>query len=118
MTRQEFHALYLNALEQTTRAAELQFGRSLSRHFGVLRDSPREDGRRVTPDEAFDEIWLGEDRYYCIVDVVVVEASPSKTWLWIRESGHPPEAYEKTWNQPPGSGPFKTMLPMEIRSTV
>jgi hypothetical protein len=110
-----FRALLLDALERATSAAESQFTRTLPRNFGILRGSPRADGRRIGVEKALAELWLNEERFYLIVDVAVVEASVSTTWLWLRESGHPPGAFDKTWNQPMGAGPFKIMLPERIR---
>jgi hypothetical protein len=63
------------------------------------------------------ELWLSEDRFYRIVDLIVAEVATSTTWIWARESGHEPSSFEKTWNQPPGVGPFKVAVFDRVRES-
>ena len=63
------------------------------------------------------ELFLSETEFYRIIDLAVVDISPTTTWVWARESGHRPVAFEATWNQPPGSGPFKQLIAEEIRTS-
>jgi hypothetical protein len=36
------------------------------------------------------------------------------TTIFMRVSGHRPDTFAKTWNQPVGSGPFKQLLPEKM----
>ena len=111
MTRQEFALLFRQKLAEAADLAEAKLGRSVPRTFGIVRH----DGRRVSPDDALSELFLSETEFYRFIDLAVVEVSPTTTWVWTRESGHHPSAFEDTWNQPPGSGPFKQLISDQIR---
>jgi hypothetical protein len=54
------------------------------------------------------------DRFYGIIDVSVKSVSPVVTRVFVGASGHPPDAFERTWNQPPGMGPFKQAVAHRI----
>ena len=118
MTRHDFFVLFLAQLELAAQAADAQLGRIVPRHFGILRGSPGPDGRRVSVDDAFDELWLSDNRFYRIVDLIVAEITPSTTWIWANASGHEPSVFEATWNQPPGAGPFKATVLYKVRESL
>jgi hypothetical protein len=40
----------------------------------------------------------------------VLRVTGEVTTIFMRVSGHPPDTFEKTWNQPVGNGPFKQLL--------
>jgi len=115
MSRREFELLFRRKLDEARELAEAKLGRPLPRNLGVLRGSPKSDGRRISVEEAMSELFLSETEFYRIIDVAVVEVSATTTWVWARESGHRPAAFEATWNQPPGSGPFKQLITEQIR---
>ena len=117
MERQNFRELFLAKLGRAAELAEARLGHPVPRQFGILRGTPEEDGRRVSLDDALAELWLSETRFYRIIDLAVVELSPSTTWVWARESGHPPSAFDETWNDPRGSGPFKILEWPTIRQS-
>jgi len=117
MSRREFELLFRRKLDEATDLAESKLGRSLARNVGILRQSPKSDGRRISVEEAVSELFLSETEFYRIIDLAVVEVSPTTTWVWARESGHQPAAFEATWNQPPGSGPFKQLIAEQIRTS-
>jgi len=115
MSRREFELLFRRKLDEARELAEAKLGRPLPSNLGVLRGSPKSDGRRISVEEAMSELFLSETEFYRIIDLVVVEVSATTTWVWARESGHRPAAFEATWNQPPGSGPFKQLIAEQIR---
>jgi hypothetical protein len=115
VTRQDFSELFLAGLDRAAASAEAQLCRAVPRRFGILRGSPGPDGRRISVEEALSELWISEDRFYRVIDLAPVEVLPSITWVWVRESGHPPSAFDETWNEPRGSGPFKVLVPAKIR---
>jgi len=115
MSRREFELLFRRKLDEARELAEAKLGRPLPSNLGVLRGSPKSDGRRISVEEAMSELFLSETEFYRIIDLVVVEVSATTTRVWARESGHRPAAFEATWNQPPGSGPFKQLIAEQIR---
>ena len=57
-----------------------------------------------------DEIYLGPDQFYRVIDVAVRRVDAEGCTVFMAISGHAPCAFEQTWNQPPGSGPFKQVI--------
>jgi|SRR6267143_928264 len=115
MNRRDFELLFKRKLSEGAEIAERKLGRAVPRRFGILRESPKPDGRRVSVEQCLSELFLSDDKSYRIIDLAVVEVSPTTTWVWVRESDHPPASFADTWNQPPGSGPFKHLEANEIR---
>ena len=58
---------------------------------------------------------MGEDRFFKIVDLAVMEIDHDKTTVFTRVSGHPPCSLDETHNTPFGSGPFKQILYGELK---
>ena len=94
MNRRDFELLFRRKLDEAVQLAESKLGRSLSR-----------------------ELFVSETEFYRIIDLAVVEVSATRTWVCVRESGHRPAAFDATWNQPPGSGPFKQLISDQIRTS-
>lgn len=115
MTAREFGELFRQSLCRAADAAAAHLGRPIPHTFGILRGSPGPEARRISVHEASSELWLSEDRFYRVIDLAVTEVSPSIAWIWVRESGHAPSAFDATWNDPPGSGPFKVLIADTVR---
>src|SRR6266480_7107049 len=103
MNRRDFDLLFRAKLNEAAELAEAKLGRPVPRHFGILRDSPRSDGRRVSVEQCLSDLFLSDAKFFRIVDLAVAEVSPTTTWVWVRESGHAPASFSDTWNQPAGS---------------
>jgi hypothetical protein len=53
-----------------------------------------------------------------VIDVSVMKATSNITRARVVVSGHKPVvAFEQTWNDPPGSGPFKQMIFLQFDPT-
>lgn len=115
MNAHDFGLLFTEKLNEAARLAESSLGKPIPRTFVILRESPKSDGRRISVDQAVSELFVSDEKFYRIIDLAVVEVSPTTTCVWVRESGHGPCSFEQTWNQPPGSGPFKQLISGEIR---
>lgn len=115
MNADEFRILFVEKLNEAARIAEASLGSPISRNFIILRDSPKSDGRRISVDQAASELFVTNEKFFRIIDLAVVEVSPTTTTVWARESGHAPGSFDNTWNQPPGSGPFKQLISADIR---
>lgn len=72
-------------------------------------------GDLLSPSEALDELFPDENKFYRIIDVAVIAVSDQFTRVFVRASGHEPGSFEQTWNDPPGSGPFKQIISKEIK---
>jgi hypothetical protein len=115
MNAHEFGVLFSTKLDEAVRLAETSLGKPIARNFMILRESPKSDGRRISVDQAISELFLSDEKFFRIIDLAVVEVSATTTWVWVRESGHAPGSFDQTWNQPPGSGPFKQLISGQIR---
>ena len=69
----------------------------------------------VEPGAAIHDLYLGTDRFYRIIDVAVIEVGKGHTTVFVRASDHKPASFEQTWNDPPGSGPFKQLIADSIK---
>jgi len=115
MTREEFDHLFHARLEAATQIAEQRIGRSLPRAFRIRLYGPgHPSGEPITKEEALAVLWLGPDRFFRIIDLAVSHANSQYTDVFTRVSGHTPVAFEQTWNQPPGTGPFKLLIPAHV----
>ena len=66
-------------------------------------------------DDAVEEVYLGPDRFYQVIDVAVRRVSKDACTVFMGVSGHPPGSLNQTWNQPHGSGPFKQVVADEVK---
>ena len=114
MTRDEFQLLFDRALEIAAQNAEKVLGRPVSRTFEIEVHGLAPKVRLMEKDAAFDGIYLGPERFYRIIDLSVRHVSKDLTTVFMRISGHSPAPFDQTWNQPPGSGPFKQLLAAKI----
>ena len=113
MTKDEFRQLFLQALTAAAEHAEARLGRPVPRSFVVELHAPTSTGRTLTVDQALDQIYLGKDRFYRIIDIVIRQALPRKSVAFVRVSGHPPAPFNQTWN-PTDLGPFKQIIADKI----
>lgn len=82
----------------------------MPRAFKILLRGAGHSGERLRPTMALDTLYLGDARFYLIIDVAVVEVGPRIVTVFVRASGHWLGRWDRTWNDPPGSGPFKQLL--------
>jgi hypothetical protein len=116
VTRVEFERLFENRLEAATQIAEQLNGKTLPRAFRIRLYGPgHPGGEPITTEEALAVLWLGPDRCFRIIDLAVCRADSQHTEIFARVSGHEPGALEFTWNQPPGNGPFKLLIPTGVQ---
>jgi hypothetical protein len=114
MTKDEFRELFLKALDNAASAADERLGTRVPRSFLVELHGGGCTGQRVEIDEALDRLYLGDDHFYKIVDVAVIELLPEKSVVFVRASGHAPVEFERTWDARQ-LGPFKQMEPINIK---
>ena len=116
MTESELKAIFERALTIAAENAEKQLDRPVPRSFEIELHGLSTTSRTITKDQALREIYIGPERLYRIIDVSVVRVSRDVCTVFMRVSGHTPGSWDETWNQPPGSGPFKQLVASEIIS--
>ena len=109
MTKNEFRALFLRALDVAADNAERKLAELIPHAFLIELHAPGIPGSIVRVDDALDSIYLGSDRFYRIIDVAVRKLLPEHTVIFVRASGHAPAGFDQTWNAS-DLGPFKQML--------
>ena len=114
MSKEEFKTLFEHALEVAAQNAEKKLGRPVPRQFDFAMGGLGPNSRLLKKDEAFEEIYLGPDRFYRIIDLSVCRVSKDACTVYMVISGHTPGPLSQTWNQPAGSGPFKQVLADEV----
>ena len=115
MNKDEFKALFDRALETAAQNAEAKLGHTVPRKFSIEMHGLDAHPRVLEANDAFEEIYLGGDRFYRVIDLAVCGISADACRVFMRISGHAPGSFDQTWNRPPGSGPFKQILANDIK---
>ena len=113
ITMAEFSGLFATALENAAREADRQLGTKVPRAFLVELHGAGHAGDLMEFDQVLSCIYLGETRFYKIIDVAIRAVSATNTIAFVRASGHQPVEFERTWN-PQELGPFKQLIPAKI----
>src|SRR5437867_1621855 len=112
MSKAEFKNLFEHALDVAAQNAEKKLGRPVPRQFEIAMGG---FSRILRKEDVFEEIYLGPGRFYRIIDISVCRVSKDLSTVYMVVSGHAPGPLDQTWNQPPGSGPFKQVLANEVK---
>lgn len=115
LAKSEFKDLFDAALETAILSAEQRLKRKLARNILVLLHGAGHPGDLMSSAEALDALYLGTSEFYRIIDVAVIEVGQQHTKIFVRASSHHPTPFEQTWNDPPGSGPFKQLEAKDIK---
>lgn len=115
MDKAEFAALFRESLELAAKYAEERLGHEISRNFTIRLYGAGSSGGVFDPEEVINKIYIDQSRFYRIIDLSVVEISKGTTKVFVRVSQHSPGSFEETWNDPPGTGPFKQLFAHEIK---
>ncbi len=111
MNAQQFRQVFDAALETAAKNVEEEYKVQVPRVFEIEFGGLGYQPSIIDVDEAFNRLYLGEDLYVAIVDTGVLEANHHVTRVWMNVPGYPPKSrFEDTWNQPPGTGPFKQVI--------
>jgi hypothetical protein len=108
MTKNEFRKLFLKALNSAADDAEARLAKPVPRSFVIELHAPRSPGKVLDVDKALDQLYLGNDRFYRVIDISIKAARPGKSVAFVRVSGHAPTGFARTWD-PSRLGPFKQM---------
>ncbi len=113
MTKSDFRDLFLRALNAAAADAEARLNKPVPRSFRIELHAPNSPGRMVSVEQALDQIYLGDDRFFKTIDIAIKRLLPEKSVAFVRVSGHPPGAFSQTWD-PSNLGPFKQLITERI----
>ncbi len=113
MTKNRFRSLFQRALNAAAELAEERAARPVPRSFLIELHAPTSSGRLLSVTEALDHIYLGNDRFFKVIDVAIRRLLPGRSVVFVRVSGHPPAAFSQTWD-PANLGPFKQIVAERI----
>jgi hypothetical protein len=109
MTRGDFRRLLQEALSLAADNAEAKLKKSIPRSYLIRLHAFGYDDRLVSIDDALDKLYLGGERFFRIIDVAIAEVRSDASVVFVRPSGHEPDAWRTTWD-PSSSGPFKQII--------
>ena len=109
VSMEEFHKLFDEAISIAVSNASKRLQRSLPSHILILFHGLGYSGELVDVPTALNKLYINEKEFYAIIDLSVCEVDSKSTTIYLVVSGHTPRAFEKTWNNPPGCGPFKQL---------
>ena len=115
MKPEEFSQLFMDALELAAENAKQELQIAVPRDFRIMFSGAGHDRDLMEIEDALFKLYLGEDIFYHVIDVAVVEVHPERTIVFVRPSNHQPGPWEQTWNKPPGWGPFNQLLSLRIK---
>lgn len=116
MTKGEFRRLFLQALDIAAENADSTLGRRVPRRFDIELHAKGASRDTMTVEQALEHIYLGENRFYKIIDVAIRRVLPSKSVAFVRVSGHLPGPFSQTWD-PSDLGPFKQIIATSIEQS-
>ncbi|HZP75456.1 MAG TPA: hypothetical protein VFB45_04885 [Pseudolabrys sp.] len=115
MTKNEFRALFLENARRAIAEGCSTIATPASDEFDIELHGAGVAGESVSLDQAVDRMYLTEDSFYSVIDVGVKKVVAGKPTLFVRISAYPPTDFDHTWNTPKGAGPFKIVLPLNLR---
>lgn len=113
MTKGKFHRLFLQALNIAAENADATLGRRVPRQFDIELHATGASRDTMSIEQALDHIYLGDNRFYKIIDVAIRRVLPGTSVAFVRVSGHPPGPFSETWD-PSELGPFKQIIATPI----
>ena len=110
MEKNQFVELFHQATSIALANAAKNLGRDIPSSVKFKVYGQGSSGEIAATGQVVELLYISSDRFYAIIDLAVIEVHPDYTLLFLRISRHQPVPFEKTWNDPIGSGPFKQIL--------
>jgi hypothetical protein len=112
LNKETYSSLFKNAVEEACLIAEKALGRSLSRRVTIRMFGAGANCAEVAPQEFIDRAYIGDDIFYRLIDIMVVEVRGVDPVVFARVSDHKPAALAESWNGM--GGPFKQLVAGKI----
>jgi hypothetical protein len=110
MQKDEFARRFRNSIEEARTQAAGVLGESLPvENIVHLIGHSGKPTANVSVEEAINDLYLGDDKTYRVIDVAVLKVNGGRTLILVRPTSHEPS--QVMWDTPVGSGPFKVMVP-------
>jgi len=113
VTKDDFRKLFQLALNTAANNVDKHVDIPVVRSFLIDLHVPGVSGHAVSFEEALDQLYLGDNFFYKIIDVAIKELRPRESVVLVRASEHPPTDFDKTCD-PAGLGPFKHVLAARV----
>ena len=117
MDREAFRKLFLESVSDALRRAGESASRRLSGQCYVELHGCGVSGALISLEEAVDLLYIDKETFYRVIDVGLKAIQQDKCIVFVRVSAHPPSTFDKTWNTPKGSGPFKVIEPLTVENS-
>ena len=108
MGREEFAALFHSKIQEAISRSQ-KMASTTPAVFEIEFHGAGVPGRIVSFDEAVRRSFVGSDIFHLIIDIGVKRFEMGRWRIFVRVSDHSPGPFDKTWNNPHGSGPFKLL---------
>jgi hypothetical protein len=113
VTKEEFRELFMRALSTAASVIDGNVTAPTSRSFLIELHGAGVSGQLMSVDSALDLLYLGDDRFFRIIDVAIRELRSDASVAFVRVSGHAPSDFSDTVD-PAGLGPFKQLVAAHI----
>lgn len=109
VTKEHLTELFHRALVAAADKAESKAKITLPRTFMINLQAFGNTADLLTCDQAIDQIYLGCDNFYKVIDVAIIAYRAAYSVAFVRVSGHPPGAFTETI-APEEFGPFNVLV--------
>lgn len=110
MTKDDFKKRFHAAIAEARRLTAEAYHMDLAPNDEIVLFGAGVSGVRMSAEEALGRLYLGDQWFFKLIDVAVVEADDGKTIEFVRPSNHTPCEIHETWNRGEGLAPFKAIL--------
>jgi hypothetical protein len=115
MTKDALAQLFVRSIQDAIFAAQRLTDRKLPSDFEIELHGGGVAGRIVALSDAMSHIYIDEDTFHPIVDIGLKRVRSRKCVMFVRISPQSPTTFDRTWNTPPGNGPFKIIEPLVVQ---
>ena len=114
LSKQEFAKRFKSELDDAARKVQERLGGQVKRSYRIAFLDPN---RRplIDFDSAVDKLFARAPLFAAIIDISVIEVYDDATVVFVRPSAHAPTTWDRTWNVPPGRGPFKILIAENVK---
>ena len=113
MNKQEFQQLFEKAIALAFSYGEQALQKGLPRRASFKLHGAGYSGEMANFDQVLDALYLGNEKFFRVIDISVLDVKQDETLLFVGVSGHAPSSFDKTRNAHSGMGPFNPVIPLQ-----